>query len=153
MYAMVPTVTVSSNVVGFEMLTPSLVAVTTATFSGFRVVVVGVIDSCSVVPVFTRSLMVMLEPLLLLATMAATASLVDASSRRRETPLTFGWRFKRGDLPFNGGPLLCSDQLEEVRFPISLKGKACALQSPKRCSRLLRSITHSCLFVPHIVTL
>ena len=64
-----------------------------------------------------------LLPLLPLLHSAASS----AAPRRIETPLTFGWRFQIGDLPFNGGPLLCSGQPEEVAFPISLKGKACAL--------------------------
>ena len=77
--------------------------------------------------------------LLLLSLLGAVASAAEPApggSRRTETPLTFGWRFKRGDLPFNGGPLLCADQLEEVAFPISLKGKACALGARGKWSRV-----------------
>jgi len=55
---------------------------------------------------------------------------------RTETALTSGWRFAKGDLPFNGGPLLCADQLEEVAFPISLTGKACALGARENWSRI-----------------
>jgi hypothetical protein len=66
----------------------------------------------------------------------APAAAAAQASRRTETPLVFGWRFRRGDLPYNGGPLLCADQLEEVAFPISLKGKACALGARENWARI-----------------
>lgn len=65
-----------------------------------------------------------------------TTSSVTSGSRRIETSLTFGWRFKRGDLPFNGGPLLCSDQYEEVAFPTSLRAKACTLGARENWARV-----------------
>jgi hypothetical protein len=73
---------------------------------------------------------------LMLALSVASTSAVARSSRRTEAPLVTGWKFQLGDLPFNGGPRLCSDQLEEVAFPISLKGKACALGARDRWSRV-----------------
>eukprot|EP01051_Picozoa_sp_SAG22_P006126 SAG22_NODE_390_length_11235_cov_26.293732_6_plen_242_part_00 len=94
-------------------------------------------------------------PMLLLLLLPALAAVAPAassagagSSRRTETPLTFGWRFKRGDLPFNGGPLLCSDQLEEVAFPTSLKGKACALGPREKWS--LITVDNGAQPAPHL---
>jgi hypothetical protein len=56
MSEIVLTVTASLNVVGLLTATSFLVAVSTTVFSGFRVVVVGVIESCSVAPVLSTTL-------------------------------------------------------------------------------------------------
>lgn len=89
-------------------------------------------------------------PFLALPLLSAASS---AATRRIETPLVFDWRFQRGDLPFNGGPLLCSDQPEEVAFPISLRGKACTLGSREKWSLITgtQPIVH--LFSPPYLSL
>ena len=76
--------------------------------------------------------------LLLAATLAASATAgalattiilpVEAGQPQARTTLTLthDWRFQRGDLPYNGGPVLCADDLTAA-FPSDLTGKECAM--------------------------
>lgn len=60
----------------------------------------------------------------------------DARAQRTVQDLTAGWRFKLGNLPYDGGPLLCSDQAHAVAYPINLAGKACDLGTRDRWARI-----------------
>ena len=66
----------------------------------------------------------MLLTLLALVEHAATAT--SAAQARTTLTLTHDWRFQRGDLRYNGGPVLCADDLTAA-FPSDLAGKECAM--------------------------
>ena len=72
-------------------------------------------------------MMVSVAPRALLRLCCGLAAAASATgSQRTTTPLLFGWRFQRGDLPYNGGPMLCADDLAAA-FPTQLAGKECAM--------------------------
>ena len=74
----------------------------------------------------------MMALLLLLSAPAATPA---AAHGRTTRTLTRGWRFERSDLPFNGGPKLCVDDISTA-FPIDLTGKQCAMGPRDAWSRI-----------------
>ena len=73
--------------------------------------------------------------LLLLLLLSAPAAAPAAAHGRTTRTLTRGWRFERGDLPFNGGPKLCVDDISTA-FPIDLTGKQCAMGPRDAWSRI-----------------
>ena len=75
--------------------------------------------------------------LAMLSTYLAVATVASAVHVERTVQdLTAGWRFKRGDLPYDGGPELCSDQAHAVAYPVNLAGKACDMGARDRWAKI-----------------